>query len=82
MPGSLATSFIHTQIYPEILREVKLIMVEFMAKPNEVLISINEDGEIEEERFEDVENVYLYERMRETLIYLTNIDPRAMDQIF
>jgi exportin-1 len=57
-------------------------MVEFMAKPNEVLISINEDGEIEEERFEDVENVYLYERMRETLIYLTNIDPRAMDQIF
>lgn len=61
------------------LREVKLIMIEFMAKPNEVLISVDEDGEVEEIHYEDVENRHLYERMRETLIYLTNIDPRAMD---
>ena len=46
-------------------------MIECMAKPKEVLISIDEEGEVEEEHFEDVETIYLYERMRETLIFLT-----------
>ena len=32
-----------------------------MAKPKEVLISIDEDGEIEEEHFLDTENISLYE---------------------
>lgn len=53
-----------------------------MAKPKEVLISVDENGDIEAEHFEDVETVQLYERMRETLIYLTNIDPKSMDTIF
>ena len=52
-----------------------------MAKPKEVLISIDEDGEIEEEHFLDTENISLYETMRETLIYLTNQDTKEMDQI-
>lgn len=49
-------------------------MFDFMAKPSEVLLTINEDGEVEEEHIVDTENIFLYERMRETLIYLTNID--------
>jgi hypothetical protein len=32
-------------------------MMEYMAKPKEVLISIDENGDIEEEHFEDVETV-------------------------
>lgn len=54
-------------------------MFDFMAKPQEVLISIDEDGEVEAEHFVDTENVVLYENMRETLIFLTNQDTRRMD---
>jgi hypothetical protein len=47
-------------------------MFDFMAKPKEVLISTDEDGEIIENDNLDTEDVALYENMRETLIYLTN----------
>jgi len=45
-----------------------------MAKPDEVLVTIDENGEVEEEHFEDVESVQLYEKMRETLIQFTHVD--------
>jgi hypothetical protein len=58
-------------------------MMEYMAKPTEVLISTDEEGNVEEEACPpDVETIELYDRMRETLIYLTNIDPKAMDAMF
>ena len=56
-------------------------MIDFMAKPKEVLITIDENGNVEEEHYEDTETLYLYERMRETLIYLTNLDPAGMDRV-
>ena len=56
-------------------------MFDFMAKPKEVLISTDEDGEIIEDDNLDTEDVALYENMRETLIYLTNQDTKEMDQI-
>ena len=43
-----------------------------MAKPKEVLIQIDENGDVEEEFYEDTENLAIYEQMRETLIFLTN----------
>ncbi len=54
-------------------------MFDNMAKPSEVLLTIDGDGEVEEEHIEDTETTFLYERMRETLIYLTNIDTQAMN---
>ena len=54
-------------------------MIDHMAKPDEVLLTIDEDGEVEEEHFEDLESAALYERMRETLIYMTHIDTNAMN---
>lgn len=39
----------HAHIYPQILSEVKHIMFDLMAKPNEVLLSIDDNGEVEEE---------------------------------
>ena len=47
-------------------------MFDFMAKPKEVLLSIDDNGEVEEEYQIDTENVALYETMRETLIFLAN----------
>ena len=49
-------------------------MFDNMAKPPEVLVTLGEDGEVEEEHFEDTETIFIYERMRETLIFMTHID--------
>jgi exportin-1 len=56
-------------------------MIDYMAKPTEVLISIGEDGEVEEEFLEDTETIFLFDRMRETLIFMTHIDSQAMNQL-
>lgn len=52
-----------------------------MAKPKEVLLSIDDNGEVEEEYTLDTENIALYETMRETLIYLANSNTEEMIQI-
>ena len=54
-------------------------MVDFMVKPKEVLIIKDENGEAVEEAFDDTETISLYETMRETLVYLTNIDKAGVD---
>lgn len=79
--GSLLNnSFMHYQIYPVILEQVREIMINHMAKPKEVLVVIDENGEAVEEHFDDTETISIYETMRETLIFLTNIDNAAMDR--
>ena len=45
-----------------------------MAKPKEVLVVIDENGNAVEEDFEDTETISLYGTMREILVYLVNID--------
>jgi exportin-1 len=50
-----------------------------MAKPKEVLVVIDENGEAVEEHFDDTETISIYEQMKETLIYLTNINTTDMD---
>lgn len=73
-------SFMHSQVYHNILDDVKEILIDFMARPKEVLVVIDENGEAVEEHFDDTENIFQYEIMRETIIYLTNIDAIAMDR--
>ena len=51
-----------------------------MAKPKEVLIVIDENGEAVEEYYDDTETHSLYETMKDTLIYFTNVDNQAMDR--
>jgi exportin-1 len=77
----MANSFLHFNVYPQILEQVRLIMIDQMAKPKEVLVVIDENGEAVEEHFDDTETITIYETMRETLIYLTNIDTPAMDRV-
>ena len=48
-------------MYPEILNEVKELHIDEMAKPSEVLLSIDENGDVEEEFYEDTENKAIYE---------------------
>lgn len=56
-------------------------MVDFMVKPKEVLVVIDENGEAVEEVFDDTETISVYETMRETLVYLTNIDKIGVDRV-
>jgi exportin-1 len=56
-------------------------MVDFMVKPKEVLVVIDENGEAVEEVFDDTETISVYETMRETLVYLTNIDKIGVERV-
>ena len=51
-----------------------------MAKPKEVLVVQDEDGEAVEQHLLDVETLWIYEQMRETLIFMTNIDAEGMER--
>lgn len=44
-----------------------------------MLISIDAEGELVDDEEEDHEQVELYETMKTVIIYITNIDPTAMD---
>lgn len=57
-------------------------MIDYMVKPQEVLVSIDESGDLEQEVVEDSELRELFETMRETLIFLTNQNPVEAEQIF
>lgn len=60
--------------YPEVFAELRVIFMDKMVKPQEVLISIDAEGEIIDDEEEDHEKVDLYENMRMVIINITNID--------
>ena len=72
-------SYMHGQIYPGILHDLRESLIDTMAKPKEVLVVIDENGEAVEEHYDDVETIHIYELMRETLVFITNIDSKEMD---
>jgi exportin-1 len=70
-----------SQLLTPQLSEMRLTLVQHMAKPEEVLIYTDEFGELKSEQLNDVEALTLYTTMRETLIFLTHIDHRDMINI-
>lgn len=73
--------FQRRQFYSEILSKVRFIMISRMAKPEEVLIVENENGEVVREFMKDTNAINLYKNMRETLVYLTHLNPKDTEQI-
>ena len=71
--------FTASRTYEHILNDLRQILMNRMVKPQEVLISIDADGELIDDEEEDHEKVDLYETMKTVIIYVTNIDPSAMD---
>ena len=59
-----------TSIYP--MWQVRLLMVSRMAKPEEVLVVENDQGEVVREFMKDTDSINLYKNMRETLGKDTN----------
>ncbi len=67
--------------YAAILSRVRLVAIQRMAKPEEVLIVEDENGDIIRERTKDTDQIVLYKMMRETLVYLTHLDPMDTQKI-
>ncbi|EJU05532.1 crm1 protein [Dacryopinax primogenitus] len=61
-------------LYDQILSQLRLVMIEKMVKPEEVLIVENEEGEIVREVMKETDTIALYKSIREVLIYLTHLD--------
>ena len=76
----LSGSFLSQYVFPEIFTQIEQVMIDFMVKPKEVLVVVDENGEAVEEVFDDTETIALYETMRETLVYLTNIDKIGVER--
>ena len=51
-----------------------MTLIDNMVRPKEVLVVIDDNGDPVEEVLQDVENMELYEEMKDTLIFLTHID--------
>ncbi|ORZ36332.1 CRM1 C terminal-domain-containing protein [Catenaria anguillulae PL171] len=69
------------EMYAPILSEVRVVAIERMVKPEEVLIVENDDGQIVRESMKEVDTIVLYKSMRECLVYLTHLDPRDTEDI-
>lgn len=61
-------------LYIPVLSKVRQVMISRMAKPEEVLVVENDQGEVVREFMKDTDSINLYKNMRETLVYLTHLD--------
>lgn len=68
-------------LYQEVLNKVRYIMISRMAKPEEVLVVENDNGEVVREFMKDTDSINLYKNMRETLVYLTHLDYANTERI-
>ncbi|CAJ0961986.1 unnamed protein product, partial [Mesorhabditis belari] len=62
------------KLYRIHLSNLRNIMISRMAKPEEVLVVENDQGEVVRELVKDTDSITLYRNMRETLVYLTHLD--------
>lgn len=60
--------------YTEILTNLRVVMIEKMVRPEEVLIVENDEGEIVREFVKESDTVTLYKSIRECLVFLTHLD--------
>lgn len=64
----------NTMVFEPILHSLRIIMIEKMAKPEEVIVVEDDNGEIVREMTKDTEVIAQYKTMRETIVYLTNLN--------
>ncbi|ODV93732.1 hypothetical protein PACTADRAFT_51489 [Pachysolen tannophilus NRRL Y-2460] len=73
-PEILAKFPLRKHIYSTILSNLRVVMIENMVRPEEVLIVENDEGEIVREFVKESDTIQLYKSMREVLVYLTHLD--------
>lgn len=68
-------------LYISVLSNLRVVMIECMVKPEEVLVVENDEGEIVREFFKESDTIILYKSMKEVLVYLTNLDVSDTEEI-
>ncbi|KAH9815389.1 CRM1 C terminal-domain-containing protein [Melampsora americana] len=61
-------------LYREVCSNLRLVFIEKMVKPEEVLVVENDEGEVVREFLKETDTIVLYKAMREVLVYLTHLD--------
>ncbi|KAJ3102309.1 Karyopherin transporter [Phlyctochytrium planicorne] len=74
MQPALSNYPLRKHTYTDILSNLRIVMIERMVKPEEVLITVNEEGEAVREIIKEGDTITLYKSMREVLVYLTHLD--------
>ncbi|RKF73425.1 Exportin-1 [Golovinomyces cichoracearum] len=73
-PTILANYPLRKHKYSEVLSNLRVVIIEKMVRPEEVLILENEEGEIVREFVKESDTIQLYKTTRECLVYLTHLD--------
>ncbi|THH07436.1 hypothetical protein EW145_g3385 [Phellinidium pouzarii] len=73
-PSILNSISLRKNIYSDVLSNLRLVVIEKMVKPEEVLIVENDEGEVVREFMKESDTIVLYKSMRELLVYLTHLD--------
>ena len=60
-------------LFDAILHSLRILMIDRMAKPEEVIIVEDDNGQIVREMTKDTEVIAQYKLMREIIVYLTNL---------
>jgi exportin-1 len=63
-----------SNVYPKVLIDLRKVIVSRMAKPQEVLITIDETGMPCKEELTNTENNAMYELLRELLVNLSRLN--------
>ncbi|CAB1100876.1 unnamed protein product [Ectocarpus sp. CCAP 1310/34] len=79
--ASFAGTDLRRGVYERLLTKIRLVVITRMAKPEEVLIVEDENGEVVRETTKDTEAIAQYKSMRETLVYLTHLNNDDTEQI-
>lgn len=66
-----ASITLRLQVLDPVLHLLRIVIIDNMAKPEEVIIVENDDGEIVREMTKDTEVIAQYKTMRDTIVYLT-----------
>ncbi|CAH7689997.1 CRM1 C terminal-domain-containing protein [Phakopsora pachyrhizi] len=61
-------------LYREVCTNLRIVFIEKMVKPEEVLVVENDEGEVVREFLKETDTIVLYKAMREVLVYLTHLD--------
>ncbi|AQK61480.1 Protein EXPORTIN 1A [Zea mays] len=78
--GTVTAVHQRRQLYSASLSKLRMLMICRMAKPEEVLIVEDENGNIVRETMKDNDVLVQYKIMRETLIYLSHLDHEDTEQ--
>eukprot|EP00842_Homolaphlyctis_polyrhiza_P001757 jgi/Hompol1/2582/HPOL_001426-RA len=81
MSPSVSQTNLRKNVYAEILSLLRVVMIEGMVRPEEVLIVENDEGEIVRETLKESDTIMLYKSMREVLVYLTHLDTDDTERI-